>query len=551
MTARSRQAWSWPLALLVASLVVMLGTAWKAHVLQRQRTQTADQLLHDYAAFGAWTFQRQLTIHLEEFAWQVFSPIAHRQPHNNPRMPSAANLAGYRAKSLLDCRCDSTTQPASYFSYILGSDTMMVVGTPLSAAAQETIRHRTGEFLGAGDEVWRARSAFLGPFPELPSLIAYQLMPTTFGDTVLYGLVVDRASLAPTFTRVLGGPDLLPAAVSRGRAGNELLAVEVLDRNGTLLYRDPRWPAEGLVAEERMPESEGGLLVRMTVLPSAAASLVAGGLPGNEVSILSAVVVLAVLLAVVGVAQLRREQQLARLRSGFVASVSHELRTPLAQIRLFLDTLRLKRYASDDQREWLVGHLARETTRLEHLIENVLHFSRLERGAPAPLSLARTDLAALVRETVDGFAPLAHSHRAGVECDLTPGLEAEVDPARMRQVLLNLLDNAVKFGPPGQVIRVGVREVAGRIRIEVCDQGHGIPAAERVAIWEPYFRGSRAEAAAVGGSGIGLAIVKEAVEAMAGEVRVEDAPGGGALFVVEFPALHARVSPTPHIPVAT
>lgn len=539
MNARPRQAWSWPLVLLVASLAVMLGTAWKAHLLQRQRKQTADQLLHDYAAFAAWTYQRQLAIHLEEFAWQVFNPIAHRQLHTNPRMPDAASLAGYRTKSLRDCRCDSTTHPASYFSYVLGADTMMVVGAPLPAEAQGAIHRGIAGVVRGGSEVWRARSAILGPLPELPSLIAYQLMPTIFGDTAVYGLVIDRSTLAPTFTRVLSGETLLPDAVSHGRAGDELLAVEVLDRNGALLYHDPRWPAEGLVAEEQLPEPTGALRVRMTVRPSAAASLVAGGLPGNEISILFAVVLLAVLLAVVGVVQLRREQQLARLRSGFVASVSHELRTPLAQIRLFLDTLRLKRYASDDQREWLVGHLARETTRLEHLIENVLHFSRLERGAVTPLALARTDLGALVQETVEGFTPLAQSRRARIECDITEGLEAEVDPARVRQVVLNLLDNAVKFGPPGQLLGVAVRRVEGSACIEVRDQGPGVPAGERDAIWEPYFRGSQREVAAVGGSGIGLALVKEAVEAMAGKVRVESAPGGGALFVVEFPAFTA------------
>lgn len=549
MNPRARQAWSWPLVLLIASLAVMLGTAWKAHILQRQRKQTAEQLLRDYAAFGAWTYQRQLGNHLEEFAWQVFNPVMHREMHTNPRTPTALSLSGYRTKSLLDCRCDSTTQPSSYFSYVLGSDTMMVAGAPLTPDEQGAIHRALAAHLRPAEPAPRTRLGFLGPFPELPSLIAYGLMPTAYEDTVVYGLVVDRASLTPTFIKVLAGRDLLPAAVSQGRTGNDLLAVEVLDRSGHLLYRDPRWPSRGLVAEDRLTEQAGGLRVRLTVLPAAAASLVTGGLPGNEISVLFAVVLLAVLLAVVGVVQLRREQQLARLRSGFVASVSHELRTPLAQIRLFLDTLRLKRYASDDQREWLVGHLARETSRLEHLIENVLHFSRLERGAPLPIRPVRTELGTLVQETVDGFAPLALSRRAEVACDLAPGLEAEVDPARLRQVLLNLLDNAVKFGPPGQVVRVTLRREEHRISLAVTDQGPGVPAGEREAIWEPYFRGSRAEVAAVGGSGIGLAVVKESVEAMAGRVRVEAAAEGGARFVVDFPeSASAGVAPGETVP---
>lgn len=544
---RSR-SFSWPLALLLFSLCVMLGTAWKAHQLQRQRQATAEQLLHDYAAFGAWSYQRQLAIQLEEAAWQVVNPIMHREVHQMVRVPNANSLIKYRTQSLIDCRCDSTTRPSSYFSFTLGVDTMLVAGDSLSPAARRTIASAIADFVREPETPSRPRSAILGPGGEVNSLFAYGLMPTVRMDTIVYGFVIDRASLAPTFEMLLRRPNLLPEAVSRGKAGNELLAVEIRDRDGNLLYRDRNWPAGTMVAEERLSPTDGGLLVRMTVHPAAANALVTGGFSRIDIPILLGVVGLAFLLAVVAVVQLRREQQLTRIRSEFVASVSHELRTPLAQIRIFLDTLRLKRYSTDDQREWLVGHLARETTRLEHLVDNVLHFSRLERNGGGPTALELADVGTIVRETADGFAPLAGSRRVRLDLDLAASVEARIDPARFRQVLLNLLDNAVKFGPAGQQIRIRLADAGGKVTLRVEDQGPGVPEAERAAIWEPYFRGARAGEAAVGGSGIGLAIVHDAVRRMGGRVWVEDVPGGGAAFVVELPSA-ADPAPADSIPV--
>jgi signal transduction histidine kinase len=441
----------------------------------------------------------------------------------------------YRAQSLSECHCDSVTRPSTYFGFVLGADTLGTAGDPLEHAAEVSLLGSlTDRLRGPGDRPV-PRMGILGLSAGVPSLLAYGLMPTDRGDTVVYGFVYDRASLAPTFVDLLASKDLLPKAVSRSRPNQEILALEVHDHNGELLYRDPDWPAGTLVAEERLPERAAGLVVRTTVRPEAAGALVAGGFSRIQLPVLLGVVGLALLMAIVAVVQLRRENQLARMRSEFVASVSHELRTPLAQIRLFLDTLRLRRYSTDDQRDWLVGHLVRETTRLEHLVDNVLQFSRLDHDGRGRLALERVDLGIAIRETVDAFAPLARSRRTEVDAHLAEGLAARLDPARFRQLLLNLLDNAVKFGPPGQHIQVNLDRREDLARLEVIDQGPGVPESEREAIWEPYYRGASAERAAVGGSGIGLAIVRDAATRLGGRVWVETPPGGGAAFVLELP----------------
>ena len=191
------------------------------------------------------------------------------------------------------------------------------------------------------------------------------------------------------------------------------------------------------------------LIARLTLLPSAAPTLLAGGLPRAPLPLLLLIGLMGIVAAALATAQLRRQGELARLRSEFVAGVSHELRTPLAQLRLFLDTLRLKRYDTPEEQEWLVGHLTRETTRLEHLVENVLAASRLDRGMHPSVPLVPLDLGAEVKEAATAFAPLAASRRAILDTEVSEGIEVLADQATLRQLVLNLLDNAVKFGPRG------------------------------------------------------------------------------------------------------
>jgi signal transduction histidine kinase len=138
-----------------------------------------------------------------------------------------------------------------------------------------------------------------------------------------------------------------------------------------------------------------------------------------------------------------------------------------------------------------------------------------------------------VTEVVDGFAPLARD--VEFVSRVEPGVVARIDRDAFRQVLLNLLDNAAKYGPRGQTVQVGMAVVRFAVRVWVRDRGPGVPREDRARIWEPYRRLDRPADATVGGSGIGLAVVRDVVELHGGRVWVEDARGGGARFVVEIP----------------
>ena len=140
----------------------------------------------------------------------------------------------------------------------------------------------------------------------------------------------------------------------------------------------------------------------------------------------------------------------------------------------------------------------------------------------------------LVQDVVEGFRPLADSKRMAVDVTSTAtDLVVHGSPDSLRQVLLNLLDNAVKFGPAGQTVAVGVELAGDQARISVADGGPGVPASERARIFRAFERGR--ETRGTGGAGIGLAVVRQIVEAHGGSVSIEPNPGGGARFVVTLP----------------
>jgi signal transduction histidine kinase len=244
--------------------------------------------------------------------------------------------------------------------------------------------------------------------------------------------------------------------------------------------------------------------------------------------------VLTAALSAIALIQLRREHELARLRADFTSSVSHELRTPLAQILLFGETLQLGRVRSDGDRRLAVETIVHEARRLMHMVDNVLHFARTTEGR-MQLERQSTELAPLMDGIVATFAPLAQERGVNVHAEARDAVTAYVDAGALRQIVLNLLDNATKFGPRGQTVRLTVEQADHRARIAVEDQGPGIPIADRERIWSPYVRLRREKSAANEGSGIGLAVVRELAQLHGGSAVVQDAPGGGARFVIELP----------------
>jgi signal transduction histidine kinase len=278
----------------------------------------------------------------------------------------------------------------------------------------------------------------------------------------------------------------------------------------------------------------GDLRLAVALAATEPGDLAGGQMPRSRLFALFGLLVLMGGLVVAAVLQLRREHELARLRADLTAGVSHELRTPLAQILLFGETLMLERTRSERERRAAAEIIVRETRRLMHLVENALHFTRADRAllelTPEPI-----DLGAATREILVSFAPLAWAANVTLREVIDEPVRALIDASSYRQIVLNLLENAVRYGPPGQTIVIRLERTRDMARLIVDDEGPGVPFADRERIFAPFVR-LTSQARGAAGTGIGLAVVRDLTSRHGGNAWVERSERGGARFVVALPA---------------
>jgi two-component system phosphate regulon sensor histidine kinase PhoR len=234
---------------------------------------------------------------------------------------------------------------------------------------------------------------------------------------------------------------------------------------------------------------------------------------------------------------LTRLRQLEGVRQEFVANVSHELRTPLSLIKSATETL--LDGAKDDAAALtrFLQIIDKHANRLALLIDDLLLLSTLDSGG---LRLDRQPLQfrSTVQDAIDDLQARAHARDVTLENRVPSSLVVLADSNRMRQVVSNLLDNAIKYGRAGGVTSVvGSHLDDGRLEISVTDDGPGIPRDAQERIFERFYRVDKARSREQGGTGLGLAIVKHVVQAHGGEVRVESEPGNGSKFIINLPAI--------------
>jgi two-component system phosphate regulon sensor histidine kinase PhoR len=232
----------------------------------------------------------------------------------------------------------------------------------------------------------------------------------------------------------------------------------------------------------------------------------------------------------------RAERRASQLKSDFIANVSHELKTPLSLIRMFGELIATGKHKGEASAREYAGIITRESERLSHLIDNVLDFARLERGK-ASYSFAEGRLDEVVERALDVFRFRLDKEKMKLGTDIEHGLPpVRMDEDAMTLVLLNLVDNAVKYAGEGGEVSVRLSRVPGGVALAVRDRGPGISREEQQRIFERFYRATDARARNVRGSGIGLSLVKHIAEAHGGRVDVASAPGQGATFTVFVPA---------------
>jgi len=579
--------------LLLALALVLVGIlVFQAQDAVRSQQRIAEATLNDYASFADWQLTQQAKSSVLSTVITSLSAQASRvDPRRLAQTIMTPEQAEADARAITDpwCRCFGGVQ--YFFRYDWSDGAFRTTANELPDAAIAWARDTVLTYAKSLAPITGPRATTFG-IPDarfgalrplnavvtndsyamvfadaararsvgdtsVPQLLVFVVVrePIAGRPVVAYGYATDpRTYLGPTFSLIHTRNALLPPSLLRETSPDSILSIAVTTIDGSEIYRSSGQFAKAHSAADTLEPNFGRLVMHVGLRPEVASQLIVGGLPRSRLPLLAGVFVLTAGLLGVAWRQLHRQQELARLRTEFVSGVSHELRTPLAQIRWFAELLHMGKLRSDEERERSAGIIDQEARRLTYLVENVLNFSRAEKGTNriTPTSL---DLDTEMRDAVEMFTPLARSRRMSVRLSSPSGLTVSADRDALRQILLNLLDNAAKYGPPGQTITVGGAAApatnGSRVRFWVEDEGPGIPAADRDRVWEPYVRLNRSAESATGGSGIGLSVVRELVGLHGGAAWIESAgASGGARVVVELPAHSAPADVTPSEPAA-
>jgi two-component system, OmpR family, phosphate regulon sensor histidine kinase PhoR len=226
---------------------------------------------------------------------------------------------------------------------------------------------------------------------------------------------------------------------------------------------------------------------------------------------------------------IRREMEIARLQSDFVAAVSHEFRSPLTTIRSLSEMLHAGRTIDQNVPQYYQT-LVSESSRLQRLVETLLNFGRMESGQRR-LRFEELDAAELVRDVVSGFAA---SGRA-IEVHVGSPVRLHGDREAVGVAVRNLIENAIHYSQAPEPVEITVAHQDGQVTIAVKDHGRGVQRDERDEIFKKFVRGSAAAAGNVRGTGVGLAVVRQIAEAHRGKIHLESSLRKGSVFTLAIP----------------
>jgi signal transduction histidine kinase len=545
--------------LLVVSFAIAADLAHEAWATAQSQQRTAERAARDFVRYAAASAADEVQATLGLALRALFGTLETRGrlPHPAPG-PEALLQAAAR---VAECRCAPALPVRYAFRLSLGRGELRIAGDT-GGAATAWLRDTVAVGARAGRQR-RTDEAVSLVFRDVPraQFAAYASRMASAGDTLLYGVVLDAdavgaAILAPVARRHV---DAGRARPRQGAAFDSLMRVFLIAPNGHIVFdanprrAEPRvtmLPRAGhetylpgaapldpivIVADTTsLGPDYGGVALEVALASTGPPTLSADGVPRSRLLVLLGLLVLMAGLVAAAVLQLRHEHELARLRADLTAGVSHELRTPLAQIMLYGETLMLDRTRSERERRAAAEVIVREARRLMHLVENALHFARADRRVLV-LTPEAIDVAALTRDILVSFAPLAWAAQVTLREELDGECPAVIDAAAYRQIVLNLLENAVRYGPVAQTITIAVGRGDGVVRLAVTDEGPGIDVADRERIWAPFVRLRTARQGPLG-TGIGLAVVRDLTLRHGGRAWVERAESGGARFIVELPA---------------
>jgi signal transduction histidine kinase len=514
------------LAMIVGGAALALRDAIQT---AREQKQAAQRTLDAYAKFASYLFMTRVYLMARErTVLQAFVKLGPDDPWSGllppvsiiPVIPDTGEACAH-----------SSQFPIYRFRLELPSRTLTLAGGTPSAEAMRLIRDSIPK-LAVSEPVASWHFGYLFLQSREPEAIAFTPVRDTSGRVLaVYGYRSCYGTYDVwDYMLVHRIARIVPPFLTEGMPTDSILALQVSDAHGRTLYAAPARPGPVVaVGTDTIPQLSD-MVIKVGLRPRVAQRLVLGGPPRSRLPDSFLMLIGSIILAITTLAMLRREFKLVESREMFLANVSHELRTPLQHILLFVQILRLKRARSEAEHDKAVEIIETETHRLIRLADNVLGAVRTTKPR---IRIEPVDAEGIVSRVAELCGPLAAGRSMQIDVDAVNATVA-ADPEALQQVLVNLIDNAVKYGPNGQIISIGVRVDALEVQIWVQDSGPGIPETDRDRVWDPFVR-LDTPGDATAGTGIGLTIVRELVELMHGRAEIHDTAGGGVRISVFLP----------------
>ena len=333
--------------------------------------------------------------------------------------------------------------------------------------------------------------------------------------------------------------ELLPSVLAQkiNDSGGIFLKIKAPNRE-TFFYHHGTNTNPYLLSETIIGDDYGGLFkgysIYAAIDESLAESLIIGGMPHNQIPKLLLLIIITLFTLLVSLWMYRREKQLAFLRSQFVARVSHELRTPLTQIRMFSETLLLNRVKDKQTTKHYLEIIHRESKRLTIMVNNILNKHQIDQQLN-PVKFINVNLKQELIFACEVLQQALDKKDMNLQINIDESIEVKTDENRFKQIIINLMDNAIKYGADAQTIVIDCEVKGGFYCLSICDRGPGVPKNKQKLIWQAYQRLNRDEKRGINGTGIGLSITAENLKSINGHYKLRNRENGGACFKIYLP----------------
>ena len=510
-------------------LLLMLALAWQGISAAWEQRRMVREILQDYARLIADNYATALQ---SEIGFRGFYQLTQRLQEEGMLQPDGGGWQDQRLETIISELFGPGAISGAFRSEPVNGSVSWLWGESVTnRQLSEQFAPLTSQPVTPPFEVLHAKHA--------DRTQTALIIPGTNQQTIL---LVNPDALPMLFEQVFTSQPLLPAALGDPARLRPNIHLDICDPDGKTLFESATPLIPVLAASATIGGDYAGLFKDFTITasirPSIAGELVLGGLPYGRLPFIVLLLVVASMLAVVSFILLRKQRQLLELRNDFVARVSHELRTPLTQIRMFTESLLLNRLPDVGDREQALTVINRESRRLSRLVDNILQF---EQGGAIQLPDESQPYAllGLCRQLAEDFQPMMDARSSQLNISCSESSYCRKNREGLIQILTNLMDNALKYGPDGQTISLTVLAEDKKLQFILCDQGPGIPDPERERIFEPYYRLEREKQKAIAGTGIGLSVSRELAAAIGAELAVEPGAGEGSCFTMKFNATEA------------